>query len=228
VERLRYEISDRVARITLDDGKANAMSVPWFEELGSLLDRAESDGAGALVFAGRPGMFSGGLDLKLLPTLTPAQLNDLSRTFARTMLRVFTLPIPTVAACTGHAIAGGAVLSFACDLRFAIDGPFRIQMNETAIGIAVPSWMLLIGGAAIPPRHQVEGMLHARAFSPREASERGILTGLIEGDDAIAQATQRAATLLSLSRDAYAASKQRLRGAAAERALELLERELPG
>jgi enoyl-CoA hydratase len=229
MQRMRYEIADRVARITLDDGKANAMSVPFFDALEASLERAESDGAGAVVIAGRPGMFSGGLDLKLLPTLSREELHELTRRFARTMLRVFTLPMPTVAACTGHAIAGGAILAFACDLRFAADGPFRIQMNEVAIGIPVPSWMLLIGGAAIPPASRVEAMLHARVYSPREAFERGIVTGLVpEAGDVVALATQSAASLLALSRDAYAATKRRMRAADAERALTLLEDELPG
>ncbi|MEW6272199.1 MAG: enoyl-CoA hydratase-related protein [Thermodesulfobacteriota bacterium] len=226
---MRYEIDDRVARITLDDGKANAMSVPFFDELERLLDRADADGAGALVIAGRPGMLSGGLDLKLLPTLSRDALNELTRRFARTMLRVFTLPMPTVAACTGHAIAGGAILSFACDVRLALDGPFRIQMNEVAIGIPVPSWMLLIAGAAVPSRCRAEVLLHARVYGPREASEHGIVSELVaDGGDPVGRATERAAALAALSRDAYATTKRRMRAADAERALALLEGELPG
>lgn len=229
MDRIRYDLEGGIARISLDDGKANAMSVPFFEELGAVLDRAEADGAGAVLFCGRPGMFSGGLDLKLLPSLTREGLHDLSRAFARTMLRVFTLPIPTVAACTGHAIAGGAILAFACDRRYAVEGPFRIQMNEVAIGIPLPSWMLLVAGSAIPPRWHVDALLHARTYSPREAHERGFLTGLVpEGGDVVAHATAAATDLLALHREAYATSKRRLRGADTERVLELLEHELPG
>ncbi|MBM4245437.1 MAG: enoyl-CoA hydratase/isomerase family protein [Deltaproteobacteria bacterium] len=111
MDRMRYESDGRIARVVIDDGKANAMSVPFLEELTHLLDRAEGDGSSALVIAGRAGMFSGGLDLKLLPMLSREGLRELSETFARTMLRVFTFPLPTVAAITGHAIAGGAVLA---------------------------------------------------------------------------------------------------------------------
>lgn len=226
---MTYELAGGVARITLDDGKANAMSAPFFEELDGLLDRAASEGAGAVVFAGRRGMRSGGLDIKLLPTLSSAELRKLSAVFARTMLRVFTLPIPTVAACTGHAIAGGAVLAFACDVRCALDGPFRIQMNEVSIGIAVPSWMLRIGGSAIPPTRHVEAMLHAHVYDPREAFACGIVDELVPADgDVVARATERAAGLLALSRDAYAASKTRLRSAEVDRVLGLLEGELAG
>jgi enoyl-CoA hydratase len=205
------------------------MSVPFFVELDAMLDRAQADGARVVLFAGRPGMFSGGLDIKLLPTLSRDALRELSATFARTMLRVFQFPIPTVAACTGHAIAGGAVLAFACDRRFAAAGPFRIQMNEVAIGIPLPSWMLLIAGSAIPLRWQTSVLLHARAVTPVEAFERGIIDGVVDaGEDVIAHATANAADLLALSADAYATSKRRQRAAAVARVLELLDEELPG
>jgi len=229
METIRYQLRDGVGCITLDDGKANVMSVPFFSRLDETLDAAEQDKPATLVFSGRPGMFSGGLDLKLLPTLSSDDLATLVRTFARTLLRVFTFPVPTVAVLTGHAIAGGAMLAFACDRRFAVDGPFRIHVNEVAIGIPLPSWMLLLGKAAIPPRWRTEALLHARAYSPAEASKRGIVDGLIPVDeDAVAKALESCADLATLSLDAYAESKRRLRSRAAEGALSLLENELPG
>jgi enoyl-CoA hydratase len=52
--RIGYELADGIARVTLDDGKANAMSQAWFAELDAALDRALADGAGALLVRGRP------------------------------------------------------------------------------------------------------------------------------------------------------------------------------
>jgi enoyl-CoA hydratase len=227
--RIGYELKDGIARITLDDGKANAMSQDWFGELGAALDRALADGAGALLVRGRPRFFSGGLDLELLPTLSPAALREMSEAFARTFLRVHTLPIPTVACVTGHAIAGGAVLAFACDARFATQGPFRIQMNEVAIGIPLPAWMLFIAESAIPATARNAFLLHARAFSPAEA----LALGLVDGVGATQEETERlagerAASLLVLNRAAYAESKRRMREAGAARALERLREELGG
>jgi len=227
MERMQYQVDGKIACIRIDDGKANAMSVPFFAELGALLDRAQSDGVGALVLAGRSGMFSGGLDLKLLPTLSREGLRELSATFATTMLRVFTLPIPTVAAVTGHAIAGGAVLAYACDRRYAVDGRFRLQLNEVAIGIPMPSWMAAIASTALPSRLHVEALLHARAYAPSEAAAHGIVNGLVaEGGDVVHHAIEHAADLVALPRDAYATSKRRLRAAEVARVTALLEGEL--
>ena len=172
MEKVTYILEDGIAQITMDDGKANSMNWIFFEEMGKSMDQAENDGAKVLVITGRPGFFSGGLDLKLLPTLSASEMGDFATTFARTMLRVFSFPVPTIAASTGHAVAGGAMLTFACDRRFAIDGPYRIQMNETSIGITLPSWMFLIARSAIPSQWRNEALLHARVYNPKEALER--------------------------------------------------------
>jgi len=227
--RIAYELTDGIARIRLDDGKANAMSGPWFEELGASLDRAEADGAKALVVAGRAGFFSGGLDLKLLPSLPPDGLRALSETFARTMLRVHGFPLPTVAAVTGHAIAGGAVLAFACDLRVATAGPFKLQLNEVAIGIPMPAWMAFIAESAIPSRWRTEALLHARVFTPDEAADHGIVDGAAASpDEAERLALEAARRLALLPRAAYAESKRRLRAEGAARALAKLREEAGG
>src|SRR5437773_10420352 len=110
-DTIRCDVSDNVAQITLDDGKVNAMALAFFAGLNAALDRAEHERPGALVIAGRAGVFSAGLDLKVLPTLAPDALERTMVAFGRTMLRVFTFPIPTVAPATGPAIAAGPILA---------------------------------------------------------------------------------------------------------------------
>jgi len=229
MEKVTYSLKDGIAQITMDDGKANSMNWTFFEEMGKSMDRAENDGAKVLVITGRPGFFSGGLDLKLLPTLSASEMGDFATTFASTMLRVFSFPVPTIAASTGHAVAGGAMLTYACDCRFAIDGPYRIEMNETLIGIALPSWMFLIARSAIPSRWRNEALLHARAYNPNEALERGILDAVAKDADSLAAQVKAAtAELLSLNLPAYAASKKNLRQAEIEHVLDLLKKDLSG
>jgi enoyl-CoA hydratase len=229
VETIRYTLSDTVATVSIDDGKANVMSVPMFVRFNEALDQAEHDNARLLVIHGRPGMFSGGLDMKVLPALAPAELGTLAREFARTMLRVFAFPAPTVAALTGHAIAGGAILALACDRRFAVDGPFRFQINEVAIGIPVPSWMLLIAATGVPQRHHAEAILHAHAYGPQAALSRGIVDGVVAaGEDVVAFAVDASRELTALAPAAYAETKRRMRAPEVARVLLLLEDELPG
>jgi enoyl-CoA hydratase len=223
-----YELKDNVARITLDDGKVNAMSLPWFDALNARLDQAEKDAPGAVVIAGRPGFYSAGLNLKVLPTLSAADLRTTLTVFGRTMLRVFMFPIPTVAAMTGHAVAGGAMLAFACDVRHAADGPFRIHLNETAIGLTLPTWAIVVAQSGIPHRHHTEAILHARSYSPAEARERDMVQGVSPAERLIADATAAAAALGALDPMAYAGSKARLRAMSVKWASDLIETETLG
>jgi enoyl-CoA hydratase len=228
MSKIHYGIEKGIAQIVLDDGKVNAMDFDFFEELVDALDRMTSDDAKTLIIMGRPGYFSGGLDIKLMPTLTPTDLNRLADNFARSLLRVFSLPLPTVAVCSGHAVAGGAMLCFACDLRFVVDGPYVIQMNEMLVGIPLPTWMLLIGRSAMPVRWQVETLLHARPYSPAEAVEKELFHGLIEGgEEPLAYARARIEKLSALNFKAYETSKKRLREGDVRQVLELLKNELP-
>jgi enoyl-CoA hydratase len=224
--KISYHIENKRATITMDDGKANAMNFDYFEEMSSALTEIESSGSQVLVIKGRQGFFSGGLDVKLMSTLTPQDIDKLAKAFARTMLRIFVYPMPTIAVCTGHAIAGGGILAFACDRRYVINGDYRIQMNEVAIGIPLPSWMLLIGQSAIPAGTQAEALLHAKTYTPKQACDAGIFHGLIEnGEDIDAFLNDEVNALIGLNMNAYSATKKRLREKAAHEALALLEEE---
>jgi len=225
---ITYAVRDRVADIVLDDGKVNAMALPFFDALNAALDRAEEERPAAVVISGRPGMFSAGLNLKLLPTLPPDELAKTMLAFGRVMLRVFTFPIPTVAAVSGHAIAGGAMLSFACDQRVAADGPFRLHLNEVAIGLVLPTWAIMLAQSAIPTRWHTEAILYARAYAPREALERGIIDAVAAPERLLDDAHALAAPLASLDQQAYAGSKQRHRAMAVEWARARLESEIAG
>ncbi len=212
MKKLRYEInSDGVAQIIMDDGKANTMNNIFFEELMLLLDRLHEDQAKVVIFTGNNGIFSGGLDLGYLISLTREDLVIFIEQFAKAMIRVLTLPIPTLAACNGHTIAGGLMLALACDVRFISDGNHKIQMNETINGIPIPKWMLLIAESTVAPQWRSELLLHAHLYSPSEAIEKGLFNGLIsDNPDILNELESRIDRLLKVNPVAYAKTKQRL------------------
>ena len=229
MDPITYSLDDNIARITLDDGKANTMYLPWFGALNRALDQAEKDKPGAVVIGGRAGMFSAGLNLKVLPTLAADDLRTTLTAFGHTMLRVFTFPIPTVAALTGHAVAGGAMLAFACDQRYFADGPFRLHLNETAIGLVLPTWAITIAQASVPQRWHNEAILHARAYTPAEALEKGLIDGVSRpAERVIDDARAAAAALGALDQNAYGQSKARMRASVVQWAIDVLETETLG
>ncbi len=225
---MHYTIEDKIALITLDDGKMNVMNWEFFQELNDCLDRTLADKASALIFTGRQGIFSAGLDLKLLPTLSSIEEQlKFQKSFASTMLRVYMFPVPTIAAYAGHAIAGGAILSYACDRFMACDGPYKIQINEVANKMIIPSWISLICRSSIPPQCWKEALLHSRAYTPREAFERGIVDDLIKEEGKVMESAKVVAKdLFKLNGPAYAFTKKIMRQEEADNAMKALEKEL--
>jgi enoyl-CoA hydratase len=223
-----YELRDGIAEIRIDDGKVNAMSPAFFDELNAALDRVDADRPAAAVLVGREGYFSAGLHVKLLPTLPADELTRTLQAFGHTLLRVFAAPLPIVAAMTGHAIAGGLFLGFACDLRIMARGAYRLQANEHAIGLPLPTWALVITESVVVGRALVEVLLHARAYTPEEALGAGFVTALADPNDVVATARERAAVLAGLDGRAYATSKKRLRARALAWATPKIPEEMVG
>jgi enoyl-CoA hydratase len=226
---VNYTIHDKIVRISIDDGKANALNPVLFKALGKALDRAEHDKARLVVIAGRPNIFSAGLDLKLLPTLSDEDKKDVLKLFAHTMTRLFMLPIPTAAAMTGHAIAGGAIMAYACDKRFFLEGNYRIQLNEIANNMNLPRWMLAITKFRAPARFLTEITLHAKSFTPEQACNIGLVHGVIPDEkNLVDQVITESSDLLALNLGCYGITKNRLFGPAIKEALDKLANERTG
>jgi enoyl-CoA hydratase/carnithine racemase len=78
----------------------------------------------------------------------------------------------------------------------------------------------------VPSRWHTEAILHARAYSPGEALERGIVDAVVPPERLLDEAHALAAPLASLDQQAYAGSKQRHRAATVEWARARLEAEV--
>jgi enoyl-CoA hydratase len=113
---------------------------------------------------------------------------------------------------TGHAIAGGAFLAFACDERYLADGPYKLHVNEVANAMPLPTWALAIAQTAIPPRWHTEAILQARAYRPDEALARDLVHGVVPPTESVVESARRAAERLGgLDLGAYATAKRRMR-----------------
>lgn len=202
---------DDIAILILDDGKANALSTATLAVMETALDAVEASGAGALLLAGRTGFFSGGLDLKELPLLTPAARTETFARFARLALRLWTFDRPVVAALTGHTLGGGAILALGADVRLGVEtDAARIGLIEVAVGLPVPRFAVEMARAALPAPTLVQAVTHGRAWSLREAHGAGWVDALAPADELLARATQRAASLAKLARGPYVETKRAL------------------
>jgi enoyl-CoA hydratase len=126
-----YEVSDRIATITLDRPEAaNAQTLELLDELDGARQRAADDPEVRVIVLQANGKhFSAGHDIKSVaseddgpPTWTLAAIYETeSKRFLEYTLRWRNVPKPSIAAVQGVCIAGGLMLCWPCDLIIAAD-----------------------------------------------------------------------------------------------------------
>lgn len=209
-ELVSYSLDNKVAVLQMDDGKANALSRPMIDELSAALDRAVTE-ASAVVLAGRTERFCAGFDLRVMMS-GPDNAKDLLRAGSSLLMKLYGLDVPLVIACTGHALAGGALVVLTGDYRIASAGAFKIGLNEVSLGMPVPVLAMELARDRLSKRELVKATLLAQIYDPEGALRVGYVDAVAAADQVVAQAKTEAARLGVLSRTAFIATKKRLRG----------------
>ncbi len=179
---LRYELDANVAVIRFDDGKANVLTHAVLERFQSLLTQAEADEVRAVTIIGRPGKFSAGFDLAVM-TSGPEQARDLLRAGCDLASRIYLFPVPVVLGATGHALAMGAILLMAADVRIGADGPFKVGLPEVEIGMPLPLFAVELARDRLSKRHFVSAVQHAVVTTPADAVEVNFLDRVVAPDE---------------------------------------------
>ena len=214
MELVQYDVRDRIAHVTIANGKANALAPEVVAGLGEALSRAEDAGeaeVGALLISGAPGMLSGGFDLQVMrsgPEAAGKLVTDGGELFAR----MYGSPLPVVVACTGHAIAAGALLLLGADARVGARGEFRIGLIETQLGMVLPRWAVELAQERLSKRHVQDATVGARIYDPDGAADAGFLDTVVPPEALADVATTEAQRWAALPRDAYRGQVRMCRG----------------
>mmetsp|Transcript_91874 Transcript_91874/g.176873 ORF Transcript_91874/g.176873 Transcript_91874/m.176873 type:complete len:249 (+) Transcript_91874:70-816(+) len=178
-----------VGVLKLDDGKMNSFSFHTIREVNAALDVAEGDATKALVIAGTAKALSAGFDLKIMapvigkPGGSKAEAIQLVEDGGALMLRIFGFPKPVIVAATGHALALGAIMLLAGDVRIAQrDAKLKVGLNETAIGMTMPEFGWCLAQFRLSPTAATRAVTQATIYSAVDAAAVGYLDELVEGD----------------------------------------------
>ena len=169
MDQVSYEVRDRIAHVTIDNGKANALSPTSSRHWATRSSRAEDAGeeeVGALLITGTPGMLSGGFDLEVMRSGAQAA-GELVTDGGELFARMFGAPVPVIVACPGHAIAAGALLLLGADARVGARGAFRIGLIETQLGMVLPRWAVELAQERLSMRHFQRGDGRRADLRPR-------------------------------------------------------------
>ena len=225
-QHVTYTLSDDIAVLAIDDGKANALSHQVVETLDAGLDRAAEE-AKAVVILGRPGMLSGGFDLKVMKS-GPEAMQNLVTKGAGFLLRLYTFPKPVVVGCTGHAMAAGALLLLAADSRIGLEGDFKIGLPEVSIGMPLPIFGVELARTRLAPPLLERATAQAEVFDPEMAVQAGYLDRLATAETITDDVMAEAKRLAALGGFAFEQTREHLRGATAQHIRETLEEDIGG
>lgn len=223
---LQVTLDEGVAVLHLDDGKANAISHEVIGLVHDALDRSLEE-AGAVALVGRPGRFSAGFDLSVM-TAGDQPMQELVLAGAELLLRLYGHPQPVVAACTGHALAGGALLLLAADSRIGAAGEHRIGLNEVAIGMALPVFAVELARDRLATTELTAATVQAKEYGPDAAVAAGYLDAVVPADEVVTAAVAEARRLGEMRRGAVAQTKKRLRSATLQRIRATLDEDVAG
>jgi enoyl-CoA hydratase len=209
-ECVRYVLEGTTAIVHMDDGKVNVLSEGMIEGLEASLERAERE-ASAMVLIGRPERFSAGFDLRVMMS-SPQAAIALFRRGADLLMKLYGAKVPLVIACTGHALAAGALMLLTGDVRIGQGGAFKIGLNEVTIGLPVPILAMELARDRLVAAELGPATMMAKIYAPEEAAKVGYLDFIASESEIRDRAKTEAMRLGSLSRPAYEATKTRLRG----------------
>ncbi|MDO8362439.1 MAG: enoyl-CoA hydratase-related protein, partial [Actinomycetota bacterium] len=141
--------------------------------------------------------------------------------------RLYASPLPVVAACTGHALAAGALLLLGCDLRVGADVACKIGLNEVTIGIVLPDWAITICQDRLSRRHLQPAVALAELTGPAGAVDAGFLDAVVPEADLLSVAVARAQAYAAFTREAYGGTVRALRSPVLQRMAEQIAKDRP-
>jgi enoyl-CoA hydratase/carnithine racemase len=190
--------------------KKNALTAGMYDAMAGALREAESDaGVRAVLFCGKPEVFTSGNDIEDFLQRPPT--GEDSPVF-RFLHAVSGAEKPLVAAVNGPAVGLGTTLLFHCDLVFAGDNA-RFVLPFTSLGLVpefASSYLLpLIAGY----QRAAELLLLGEPFDARKAYEAGFVTRVVPAAEVLETAWKAAEKLAALPPKSIRLTKQLLKNA---------------
>ncbi len=209
---INVTIKDRLALITLNRAKSNALNREMITELGDMMHNiANDDNIGGVIISGREPFFSAGLDLIDLYGYNEEEIRSFWILFLDFTAKLIAFKKPLVAAINGHSPAGGCVIALACDSRVMANGNYIIGLNEVPVGIVVPDSIFHLYAFWLGKGSASRSLLEGKLFTPEEALAIGLVDELVNPDSIMTAAERRIRKYMALEPNTWQQSKLNIR-----------------
>ena len=210
---LLLDVADGIATVTLNRPQAlNAINRALAAALSNTCrELRERDDVRVVILAGAgERAFCAGADLRERGGMTAAERNAHRAVIENAAEDLANLPMPTIAAVRGYALAGGTELAIACDLRVAgTNAVFGVP--EVKIGIFPGAGGVLRLPPLIGLGNARDLLFTGRQVSASEALQMGLVTRVVESGDVLSVSRDIAAQIAANAPLALRAVKDALR-----------------
>ena len=210
-QRIRYEVRDHVAEITMVREPVNAIDMKLAEEVVAAYKqvREDSNVRAVILASGCEQAFSAGMDLKMIRGKTGLDLRNFLEVLYFGMHDAqYRLGKPSIAAVAGPARAAGVTLAVSCDMIVAADD---IDLSYPEIDVGVIPAMHYVHLPRQIGRHKAfELLFSGKPISAKEAEARGLLNYAVPRGDVMAKARElaldfakKSPTVMRIGRDSF-------------------------
>lgn len=210
---LLLDIVDGIATVTLNRPQAlNAINRVLADEISRAcaLLRDRNDVRVVILTGAGERAFCAGADLRERGSMTAGERNAHRASIEAAAEDLANLPMPTIAAVRGYALAGGTELAIACDLRVAgTDAVFGVP--EVKIGIFPGAGGVLRLPPLIGLGNARDLLFTGRQVSAAEAARLGLVTRLVDPEAVLPTARELAGQIAANAPLALRAVKDALR-----------------
>ena len=211
---IEYALDGSVAILTMSSGE-NRFNMTFIHDFLHAMDDIEQNtGVDALVVkSAHDKIFCNGIDLDWLRPIAQAgdasAIKDFCYAFNRLLRRILLYPMPTIAAITGHAFAGGAIMTCCFDFRFMRSDRGFFCFPEVDLGIPFWPGMVAMVKKAIPAYKLDELYYLGTRLTGSQCEEHRIVVKSYPIDE-LMPAVMAFAKSLKKNRKYYLAQKERM------------------
>lgn len=207
MQKVDIEAKDKIAVVRLNNGVTNPINTTLARELSKTVEKVRADFKG-MVLAGGEKFFSMGFHLPELLKLDRGEMTHFFHHFDQALLDIYTLPLPTVCAIVGHAVAGGHILIQTCDYRLAAEGKTRIGLNEIKLGLPVPYLADLMLRQLTSDRVATDLLYNGQLVPAAQLIGTGLVDDVFPRETVEDRAIEKALSLTQHPSEGFAAIKQ--------------------
>jgi len=201
-----------IATLSLCRGKVNALTGAVVDQIKNALSDIEKDpDIRALALTGKGKFFSFGFDIPEFLSYSRDEFSDYLKNFTGLLVYMFLYPKPVVAALNGHTIAGGCMLSLACDQRIMVSGKAKISLNEISFGSSVFAGSTEMLRACVGNANAMEILYSGAMYSAEQAQKMGLVDHVAQARDLMETSKKIAGKLAKKPSAAFASIKLLLR-----------------